>query len=228
MDTTDTVQVPVQHSSPPIVLDTVFLLFLRLVYFLISRRYLLHTLNPTLRDLSKPETLLPPPQGHEVSHARAHGGPVRGGPSVSSGGDSGRGVSAASEYEIDSELGLEDEDDDDNIMSATTISSYPVSPCNLPVTGGSLSLPPYASSSRTNNEYLSAGSSTGHGALPTIPEAGGIELENLGKKLKDVGKGIGRRVPFRVLQLSHGGSKDVSKGTKGTKKTTRELSRLAR
>jgi hypothetical protein len=30
------------------------------------------------------------------------------------------------------------------------------------------------------NEYLSAGSSTGHGALPTIPEAGGIELENLG------------------------------------------------
>jgi hypothetical protein len=42
-------------TTSPIVLDTVLLLVLRGGYFLISRRFLVATLSPTLRDISKPE-----------------------------------------------------------------------------------------------------------------------------------------------------------------------------
>ena len=47
------------QSPSPILLDTLFLVFLRLVYFLLSRRFLLSTINPTLREISAPDNLLP-------------------------------------------------------------------------------------------------------------------------------------------------------------------------
>lgn len=42
-------------TTSPILLDTVLLLVIRGGYFLLSRRFLLATLSPTLRDISKPE-----------------------------------------------------------------------------------------------------------------------------------------------------------------------------
>ena len=51
--------VPPDQPPSPILLDTVFLLFLRLVFFLLSRRFLLSTINPTLREISAPDNLLP-------------------------------------------------------------------------------------------------------------------------------------------------------------------------
>jgi hypothetical protein len=48
-------------SRSPILVDTVFLISLRFIFFLVCRKFLLSTLNPTLRDLSNPEQLLPTP-----------------------------------------------------------------------------------------------------------------------------------------------------------------------
>ncbi|KAL0255458.1 hypothetical protein I308_100262 [Cryptococcus tetragattii IND107] len=46
-------------ASSPILFDTFLLLLLRLVYFFISRKFLHSTINPTLRGISQPETILP-------------------------------------------------------------------------------------------------------------------------------------------------------------------------
>ncbi|ODO09120.1 hypothetical protein I350_02720 [Cryptococcus amylolentus CBS 6273] len=43
----------------PILFDTFLLLLLRILYFLLSRKFLTYTINPTLRDISQPETILP-------------------------------------------------------------------------------------------------------------------------------------------------------------------------
>lgn len=89
----------------PILFDSAILLALRIVYFLLSRRFLLSTINPTLRDLSKSEELLP---------ATTSGRDVTRSPSL-----------AAQEYELDTGLDTED----DGLLSANSPApSYPPTP----------------------------------------------------------------------------------------------------
>ena len=200
---------PTPTGPPVILLDTLLLLFLRLIYFLLSRRYLLSTLNPTLRDLSKPETLLPP-----IASLQAENGQR---PHTSSHLQS---ILPLSDNELDTE--------DENLLSRTSPnSSYPPSPLKP-----SSSLPTSAQTSRdayTRRNIDESPFHTGGGSfsLPTIPEGGNgnIELQALGQKLKDVGAGMGRKV--QVLQLSHGRRGDAI-GAKAIKKATRGLSWLAR
>lgn len=45
------------ESSMALLLDSLFLVLLRIAYFALSRKFLLATLNPTLREISSPETL---------------------------------------------------------------------------------------------------------------------------------------------------------------------------
>ena len=194
-------------SSSPILLDTLFLVLLRAVYFLLSRRFLLSTLNPTLRDLSKPETLLPPTVSSEPDSGRSRG---RGRPQLLS--------AFTSDFDLDGELDTEDE------VRETPSSSYPPSPSLKPAGSNASSShsnrDPFLR--RTTDEVSKQAKDLGH-----TSEAGTsqIELQTLGQRLKDVGTNAGRRV--QVLELSHG-RKDGSAGTRGIKKATRGLSRLAR
>ena len=58
--------------ASPIVLDTLRLVALRALFFLLSRRYLLSTLSPTLRSISKPAPDFALPTS--APHAQAHSG----------------------------------------------------------------------------------------------------------------------------------------------------------
>jgi len=192
-------------SGPPaILLDTLFLVFLRLVYFLLARRFLLSTLNPTLRDLSKTETLLAPTASWRVDNARSN-----------------RSLSLIplSDGELDTE--------DDNPLSRTTPnSSFPPSPSkpntSLP-TSSQPSRDPFTRRKTDEGFHLSA---AGTSSLPAAPDgaSGGFELQALGQKLKDVGAGVRKKVD--ILQLSHGQRGDG--GVKGIKQAMRGLSWLAR
>lgn len=199
---------PPTSSPPPILLDTVFLLFLRFVYFLLSRRFLLSTLNPTLRDLSKPDTLLPPTASMQAENGRSRNQ------------SHSIGINPLSDNELDTE--------DDNVLSRIIpYSSYPPSPSKPVSSFPTSSQPSRDPLMRRNAEesFLHAPGSSS--SLPTIPEGSGgdIELQALGQKLKDVGAGMGKKA--HVLQLSHGRRGDVI-ATQGIKKATRGLSRLAR
>ena len=198
----------ITSSAPPILLDTLFLIFLRLIYFLLSRRFLLSTINPTLRDLSKPETLLPPIVSLQAENERPRSS------------NRSQGFLPLSDLEFD-----EIDTEEDGILSRTTPnSSYPPTPSKP-----NISLPNSSHSNRdpftrrnTDDPFLHL---SGSSLLPATPEngIGGIELQTLGQKLKDVGTGVGKKV--QVLQLNHA-RRDV--GSKGIKKATRGLSRLSR
>lgn len=58
MEETRAAAAAAKAATPPMVLDTAVFIALRLLYFLLSRRYLLASLSPTLRELQKPD--LPP------------------------------------------------------------------------------------------------------------------------------------------------------------------------
>lgn len=193
-----------------ILFDTVFLLVLRIIFFLLARKFLLANLNATLRGLSKPENVLP----------------VAGKPAVAEADI----TSKATSFIPGSEFELEDgpETEEDRISIGTPVSSYPGSPVRTPQ---ALSGSPRDSYVRrgTDDGYLAASGrdDSGYSSLPTIPESGGgIELENLGRKLKDVGKNATSST-ISVLNLTHGRRKQ-DRGTKAVKQTTRELSRLTR
>jgi len=116
-------------SASPLVFDTAVLLALRVVYFLLSRRFLLSTINPTLRDLSKTESLLPATSTHPSSSFPQS-------PSL-----------AAQEYELDTGLDTED----DGLLSANSPApSYPPTPTrsNIGLPGSSRA--PYRSGSASN------------------------------------------------------------------------------
>lgn len=55
----DVPEPPATTRTPSILLDSAVLLGLRGVYFLLSRRYLLASLSPTLRGLQRPDNVLP-------------------------------------------------------------------------------------------------------------------------------------------------------------------------
>ncbi|KAK4685669.1 hypothetical protein P7C73_g4469, partial [Tremellales sp. Uapishka_1] len=185
----DTPALILQPSTSPILLDTLFLLLLRLVYFLLARKFLLSTLSPTLREISQPETLLPPTSLPLDASRRAS----RSGLPLS-----------ASDLELDTE--------DDNLLSAVSPnSSVPPSPVGKP-----LNLPRDPFPRRNTDDNLHALGASANG---------GIELQSLTQKLKDVGSGVSHRV--NVLQLSHGKSGGGGGGTKGIKRATRGLNRVA-
>lgn len=117
---------PVPTSTSPLVFDSAVLLALRVVYFLLSRRFLLSTINPTLRDLSKSETLLP----------SASSQPDRSVPRSPS--------LAGQEYELDTGLDTED----DGLLSANSPApSYPSTPTRPNVALPGSSRAPYRSAS---------------------------------------------------------------------------------
>lgn len=187
--------IPLSHqSSSPILLDTVFLLALRGVYFLLARRFLQSTINPTLRDISKPETLLP-----SVTTAESPSIPT---PTPSR--------SPSTGY---FDLELETEDD------ATPNPSYPPTPNrptpNLPLASSSNA--PYRAPYRNEGSYTPVERVSPKYASVGLPETG-IELGNLGQKLKDV----------HVLQLSHAKPAASAGGTKQIKRATKGLNRMSR
>ena len=181
-------------STSPLVFDSAVLLALRVVYFLLSRRFLLSTINPTLRDLSKSEALLPATLAPDrTTNSRS--------PSLSI---------AAQEYELDTGLDTED----DGLLSANSPApSYPPTPTrsNAPLPGSGSSRAPYRSSSP----------SPAHTTLPYIPdERGSMEMGKLGQKLKDVGK---KQVIQLTHGRSSVGTKRVKKATRGLNRVSRAL-----
>ncbi|WWC62152.1 uncharacterized protein I303_104744 [Kwoniella dejecticola CBS 10117] len=187
-------------ATSPILLDTLVLLVLRIVYFFLSRRFLLAAVNPRLRNISQPEQLLPSTTTHN---------------------------NARRENTVESDLDL-DTEDEALLGGITPTSSYPGSPIrkdsSLP--GGGKDYVPRAESYL--GPYASSpGSSTPNppSNLPSMPREDNIELQQLGQKLKEAGSGVSKK----VLQLSHGASRhSQSQGTKATKKATRGLHRFSR
>jgi hypothetical protein len=107
-------------TPSPILLDSLFLVGLRFIYFLLSRRFLLATLNPTLRDLSGPETILP-----SISQPLLNGRACNSNASIA--------PLSVSDVELDTE-------DDPLTSHASPASSYPPSPARkstLPLTPNS-------------------------------------------------------------------------------------------
>ncbi|WRT66521.1 uncharacterized protein IL334_003480 [Kwoniella shivajii] len=193
---------PLTSSAPsPILFDTLILLGLRVIYFFLSRRFLLAAVNPRLRTISEPEQLLPSSSTTDTRKSiRADGG---------------RGSIAESDL---------DTEDEALLGGDTPSSSYPGTPTrrdsSLPGTNGKDYFPrpePYL-----GPHLSSPGPSTS--SLPSIPRDDNIELQQLGRKLKEAGSGVSQK----VLQLSHGSSKGGVQGTRGTKKTTRGLHRVSR
>nr|WVH01961.1 golgi pH regulator [Naematelia aurantialba] len=222
-------------ATSPILVDTVFLLFLRLVYFLLSRRFLLSSLSPTLRDLSKPETLLPPPDvsrpRSDSQHSTGSGRPGLARSRSGSGTGVGGGIIPMSDLELDGDV--------DDVYTEDGM-SYPPSPVRSPAP-----LPPFIRRGTDDQLNLSrgessntrgaggpsgsgfgfgaaSGSGVGGGAGSSSAGEAGIEMMGLGQKLNEAAAGARGKV--QVLQLSHG----RREGTKGIKKATRGLSRLSR
>lgn len=102
---------PPQPRTPSILLDSAVLLAVRGVFFLLSRRYLLASLSPTLRELQRPAHTLPTDTGPRSTSAS--GSTIRTGARTPD--------SAAVALQSD----LDDEWDD------TPDSSYPPSPRNV-------------------------------------------------------------------------------------------------
>ncbi|WWC70164.1 uncharacterized protein I206_104112 [Kwoniella pini CBS 10737] len=185
-------------TTSPILLDTLVLLVLRVIYFFLSRRFLLAAVNPRLRNISQPEQLLP---------------------STSSSNNIRRESTVESDLDLDTE-------DEALLGGITPTSSYPGSPIrkdsSLPG-GGKDYFPraepylgPYASS---------PGPSTPPSNLPSIPRDDNIELQQLGQKLKEAGSSVSKKVlqlSHGTSRQSH------SQGTKSTKKATRGLHRFSR
>ncbi|WVQ99510.1 hypothetical protein IAU59_006645 [Kwoniella sp. CBS 9459] len=197
------------RSSSPILFDTLVLLGLRVVYYFLSRKFLSSTINPRLREISKPETILLPfaSQRHDRD-AIAITGRERG--------------------SIVSDYGDGDETEDEALLGALTpSSSYPGSPAAVP----SSSLPESGSGSNRDRDYFNSRRdgypgpyppSGSNSVLPSVPQGDALELQNLGQKLKDAGSGVSKK----VIQLSHGKAADG--GTKKTKRATRGLHRMSR
>ncbi|WVR06897.1 hypothetical protein IAU60_003933 [Kwoniella sp. DSM 27419] len=189
---------PTTAQPSPILLDTVLLLALRVVYYFLSRKFLSATINPRLREISKPETILP---AVSVSSSRpADGGRERG--------------SIVSDYG-------EDTEDEALLGTLSPSSSYPGSPNKTlsPLPGPSSSKGYFDRRTSHPGPYPPP---NGGSALPSSPKGDTIELQHLGQKLKDAGTSVNKK----VLQLSHG--RAVVAGTKETKKATRGLHRISR
>lgn len=113
-------------SQSPVVVDSVVLLGLRVVYFFLSRKFLLSTINPTLRDLSKSETLLPSSSGPARPSSNLNSPSLR-----------------PQDFELDGDFDTED----DGLLSANSPApSYPPTPTrgSQPLPGSSRA--PYRSS----------------------------------------------------------------------------------
>ncbi|WVQ67291.1 uncharacterized protein L199_005486 [Kwoniella botswanensis] len=196
-------------TTSPILLDTLVLVVLRVIYFFLSRRFLLAAVNPRLRNISQPEVLLPSTSATNESRreSRADGSVRRG---------------SIAESDLDTE-------DEALLGSMTPTSSYPGSPIHkdssLP--GGGKDYFPRAEPYINPSGPSSPGPSTS--ILPSIPREDNIELQQLGLKLKEAGSGVSKK----VLQLTHGSKNTTSisslqQGTKATKKATRGLHRFSR
>jgi hypothetical protein len=185
-------------SSSPLVFDSAVLLALRVVYFLLSRRFLLSTINPTLRDLSKSETLLPAtlaPDRTPRSQSQSQS-------------------LAAQEYELDTGLDTED----DGLLSANSPApSYPPTPTrsHAPLPG------PGPGSGSSRAPYRSTSPSPAHTTLPYIPDDS-MEMGSLGQKLKEVGKKQIIQLTHRDGR-SGVGTKRVKKATRGLNRVSRAL-----
>jgi hypothetical protein len=120
-------------STSPLLFDSAVLIALRIIYFLLSRRFLLSTINPTLRDLSKTETLLPSTSIQPDRSAPRSPG------------------LAAQEYELDTGLDTED----DGLLSANSPApSYPSTPTRSNIALPGSSRAPYRSASPAPNSGL--------------------------------------------------------------------------
>ncbi|WVQ80237.1 hypothetical protein IAT38_002342 [Cryptococcus sp. DSM 104549] len=185
-------------ASSPILFDTLLLIALRVVYFFISRKFLLYTINPTLRHISEPETILPPTASLSLD-------------------DRDRSRQAGISTPL---TDIDYADDTDDTMGTPT-PSYPSSPAPR----SSIPLP---SSSRDPISRQDSFTNLYPSSVPPALGANenSIELQNLGQKLKDAGSGVAKKV--QVLQLSHGrskgqGTKGLKKATRGLHRMSRIL-----
>nr|XP_019046507.1 hypothetical protein I302_05257 [Kwoniella bestiolae CBS 10118]OCF25437.1 hypothetical protein I302_05257 [Kwoniella bestiolae CBS 10118] len=193
-------------TSSPILLDTLVLLVLRIIYFFLSRRFLLAAVNPRLRNISQPEQLLPSTTPSNDVHVRRESR-----------------VGSIAESDLDTE-------DEALLGGISPTSSYPGSPIrkdsSLP--GGGKDYFPRAEPYITASGPSSPGPSTS--ILPIMPREDNIELQQLGIKLKEAGSGVSKK----VLQLTHGSGKNresglqAQQGTKAIKKATKGLHRFSR
>ncbi|KAK8864574.1 hypothetical protein IAR55_001824 [Kwoniella newhampshirensis] len=213
---TDQPSLPLQSystsSTSPILFDTLLLVFLRLVYFLLSRKFLLSTINPRLRDISQPEqptSLLPLSTSTSTSTSNT-ALPRSRSDSTSHGG-------------IGIEFGDDTEDESYLLSDMAMTPLSPNSPAGgIPRTDSYFNL--HADNSNTGTPTTFAGpSSSSSSGLPQDGNNSSIEFHRLGQKLRQEAAAA---IPKQVLQLSHGRSSGG--GTKGIKKATRGLHRVSR
>jgi hypothetical protein len=199
----DSDQPPMPHVPPgsnqttadsPIIFDSAVLLALRVVYFMLSRRFLLSTINPTLRDLSKSEASLPTTSSQDRTISRS--------PSL-----------AAQEYELDTGLDTED----DGLLSANSPApSYPPTPTRLTA--------PLPGSSRAAYRSSPPSNSLGLPHVPDPTGTGsGTELQKLGQKLRDAGKKQVIQLSHGPGRSATVGTKRAKKATRGLNRVSRLL-----
>ena len=129
------------ESTSPVIFDSAVLLGLRLVYFLLSRRFLLSTINPTLRDLSKSDSLVLPATINSQTRS-----PGSNSPSL-----------RPQDFELDGEFDTED----DGLLSANSPApSYPPTP-----TRGSVALPGSSRNAYRSSPPGSSNNLAGEGGL---------------------------------------------------------------
>jgi hypothetical protein len=180
-------------SDSSLLLDSAFLIFLRIVYFVLSRRFLLSTLNPTLREISQPEIILPVPVASESRAAPAR-------PEASTTGND-----------------LEDADtEDDALLSYTTpVPSYPPSPVRV-----TLALPA-ASRSAREPFIRRISDDPPRSTLPSHPEPGSFELGNLSQKLRLNGAAEQNVHTIQLSHGKSTGTKGTKKATRGLSRAAR-------
>lgn len=236
-------------KPPPIVLDTLFLLALRGVYFLLARRYLLAHLSPALRDMSKPELGLPQPAAQQ-SASSSGGGRDRANSRVSiasiasgrsAGGFSTRGQRSASNVSAMSGLGvgvagpgpsssslppIDGDDQEELLLSPVNDTDH-----DIDDTGDDSSYPP----SPGSRMLPDSGPSSPHvhvvalspprSRSPTPGAAPPIEMSLLGAKLREASSR-----PRQVLELAHprGGASSAGGSVRRAKRAARGLSRVSR
>lgn len=199
-------------KQSPVLLDSLLLLLLRLVFFYVARRYLLASLNPALRDLSKSDEL-PTHSHHSHTHTSLP-------PSL----PDRRSTSRERRERANSHASVA------SVRSNRSASASTSTPSQLKVeTARSASQPkppkPSASDFDTEDEpYLDSGPSTPlkihivheeDDSEPPTPAGSGIELNLLGAKLRRDDADL-PHAPIHARPKS------------GNKRATRGLGRVAR
>ncbi|KAL7421922.1 hypothetical protein Q5752_003694 [Cryptotrichosporon argae] len=204
---------PTQPS--PILLDTVLLLGLRALYFVLSRRYLLSTLSPTLRSISKP--------ADDFALPTATTGYAAGASGLGSGM-----ASLAPPSPARLPVDYDDVDDSDALSLASPASTRPSSPNGIrPGSGSGLGSGGVGAARERRGTFGAGSPGLGLGIddpfLAVSPGGSSVELVSLPHERP---RDRERDSAQHVLQLTHGRAAGV--GTKSVKRAARGLNHVAR